>query len=97
MPRRILIFTLIFLFFIPAFAHAREDKIIRLNVIANSDKEEDQGLKLDIMDKVLKDLECLEQVSSSQEAIKYIEENIDDLQASLINRVKEKGLNIQYL
>jgi stage II sporulation protein R len=97
MPRRILIFTLIFLFFIPAFAHAREDKIIRLHVIANSDTDEDQGLKLDIRDQVLKDLECLEQVSSSQEAIKYIEENIDDLQASLINRVKEKGFEYPIL
>ena len=55
-----------------------KDKLIRFHVIANSDADEDQNLKLKVRDKVVEALsEKLSNVSSLEEAEKVLEENID--------------------
>ena len=54
-----------------------KDKLIRFHVIANSDTDEDQNLKLKVRDKVVEALsEKLSNVSS-EEAENVLEENID--------------------
>ena len=55
-----------------------KDKLIRFHVIANSDTDEDQNLKLKGRDKVVEALsEKLSNVSSLEEAENVLEENID--------------------
>lgn len=54
------------------------DKLIRFHVIANSDTDEDQNLKLKVRDKVVEALsERLGNVNSLEEAENILEENID--------------------
>ena len=55
-----------------------KDKLIRFHVIANSDTEEDQNLKLKVRDKVVEALtEKLSGVESLEEAEEILEDNID--------------------
>ena len=55
-----------------------KDKLIRFHVIANSDSDEDQNLKLKVRDKVVEALsEKLSNVNSLEEAENVLEENID--------------------
>ncbi|CAM2079120.1 stage II sporulation protein R [Clostridium cuniculi] len=55
-----------------------KDKLIRFHVIANSDTDEDQNLKLKVRDKVVEALsEKLSNVNSLEEAENVLEENID--------------------
>ncbi|NLT95491.1 MAG: stage II sporulation protein R [Clostridia bacterium] len=76
------------------------NNLVRLHVIANSDKEEDQVLKLIIRDEVLKELRPLQQINSPQKAQKYIWENIIILEERLNRKIKEMGfsysVNIQF-
>ena len=74
---RLLLFLAVFfaavLFFSQAAAAGRiEDKVLRLHVIANSDSEEDQALKLKVRDQILATLKPLLENAedrSSSEAI----------------------------
>ncbi len=55
-----------------------QDKLIRFHVIANSDTDEDQNLKLKVRDKVVEALsEKLSNVNSLEEAENILKENID--------------------
>ena len=55
-----------------------QDKLIRFHVIANSDTDEDQNLKLKVRDKVVEALsEKLSNVNSLEKAENILEENID--------------------
>ena len=55
-----------------------QDKLIRFHVIANSDTDEDQNLKLKVRDKVVEVLsEKLSNVNSLEEAENVLKENID--------------------
>ena len=55
-----------------------QDKLIRFHVIANSDTDEDQNLKLKVRDKVVEALsEKLSNVNSLEEAENVLKENID--------------------
>lgn len=55
-----------------------KDKLIRFHVIANSDTEEDQNLKLKVRDKVVEALSLkLKGVTTLAEAENILEENID--------------------
>ena len=63
---------------IDACIYDYKDKLIRFHVIANSDTDEDQSLKLKVRDKVVEALsEKLSNVSSLEEAENVLEENID--------------------
>ena len=55
-----------------------KDKLIRFHVIANSDTDEDQNLKLKVRDRVVEELSGkLSNVTSLEEAENILEQNID--------------------
>lgn len=93
MKRRILILVLILILYIPSMALAVDDNLIRLHVLANSDKIEDQEFKLLIRDEVLAELEPLANIMYKEEAIEYIEGNLESLQSLLEKRINENGFN----
>lgn len=54
--------------------------VLRLHIIANSDSEEDQSLKLKVRDEILKESDCLfENAGNLESAIVCAEENIGKL------------------
>ena len=58
------------------------DSVIRLHVLANSDSDADQALKLKVRDDVLAQTEVLlEWVTSREDARRILEENLDALEA----------------
>ena len=58
------------------------DSVIRLHVLANSDSDADQALKLKVRDDVLAQTEVLlEGVTSREDARRILEENLDALEA----------------
>lgn len=64
--------------------------VIRLHVVANSDSEEDQSVKLKLRDAVTAFLqEELKEATSKEQAEKYLSENLDRIEA-LANRVLAK-------
>ena len=68
------------------------DKVLRLHVIANSDSEEDQSLKLLVRDALLEKTNILlSNVKSRDEAKTLIEENLAELQKIAKSTVKENG------
>lgn len=67
------------------------DKLIRLHVIANSNSDADQALKLKVRDEVLKSVEALTRnCSSKEEARKVTEENLPTFE-DIANRVCEEN------
>lgn len=71
-----------------------KDEIIRFHVIANSDSEKDQKLKLEIRDEVIKYLEPkLSQSKSINESRKIIKQNDKKIKEIAKNVVKDKGYN----
>ncbi len=57
---------------------ALSDKLIRLHVVANSDSEADQALKLKVRDRILEDVgSLLGGVTERDKAVKLIDENLD--------------------
>lgn len=69
--------------------------IIRLHVIANSDSEEDQNLKLKVRDEIIKEVESLEQSENIEDSRLYLEEHLKDME-NVANRViKENGKEYQ--
>lgn len=68
------------------------DKLIRLHVLANSDGEADQELKLYVRDRVLLTLDhLLEECETQEAAQQVIEENLDVLTASADQAVSAWG------
>lgn len=68
------------------------DKVLRLHVIANSDSEEDQMLKLFVRDAILEKTNVLlSQTTSREDARLIIEENLTELQKIAKLTVKENG------
>lgn len=68
------------------------DKVLRLHVLANSDSDEDQALKLEVRDSIL--LLCEERLSdceSIEEAEERLSEMKDELLAAASETVSEKG------
>jgi len=73
-------------------AHALSDKVLRLHVLANSDSEADQALKLHVRDAVLAELETLIGGASDRGAAEeIIGTNLDSLQEIAQNVVWEAG------
>ncbi len=66
------------------------DATVRLHVLANSDSEQDQSLKLNVRDELLKSVNEYS-VSSKEEAIAKIEENKDNLIKIAEDVVKNEG------
>ena len=58
------------------------ENTVRLHVIANSDSEHDQSVKLFVRDRVLSELQILlAETATTEEAVAVIEENLDHLRA----------------
>ena len=95
-------FILIILFlcytFICAFSYAAsvssdiQDSVFRLHILANSDSEEDQNLKLLVRDNVLSYMkEISSDVSSKDEIISIMEENLDEFKDIATNTIRNSG------
>lgn len=58
------------------------DDLIRLHVVANSDSQEDQEIKLQVRDAVTAYLQpAMEKVTDTQQAKSYLEENLTQIEA----------------
>jgi hypothetical protein len=67
------------------------EKLIRLHVVANSDSEADQALKLKVRDGILKEVgRLLEGVTDRGEAVRLIEENLDTVTAGRGTRAPKR-------
>lgn len=76
-----------------ADAHALRRELLRLHVVANSDSQSDQAVKLRVRDAVLESLEAgLEQVTDPQQAISYVREQIPKLTARCNQVLAQAGL-----
>lgn len=68
------------------------DSVVRLHVLANSDSEEDQALKLKVRDAVLKaSAGIINGCSEISEAEKCISDNIDVIRNTALDCVRENG------
>lgn len=68
------------------------DQIIRLHVLANSDSDEDQKLKLELKEEIISKMSHqLSQAATSDEIRTYITENRDELQRFSEDFIKQKG------
>lgn len=88
-----LVFTLVFTF-LPFEKECRaiSDKVLRIHILANSDSEYDQNLKLMVRDEILKFTEDLyKDVSSKEDAISLTQENLDKIITVAENTLKAKG------
>ena len=98
--KRCLVLIVLFLFytFICAFSYASSvssdisDSVFRLHIIANSDSEEDQNLKLVVRDNVLAYMkEIATDISSKEEAISVITSHLDDFKAIASETISNAG------
>lgn len=70
------------------------NKVFRLHIIANSDSEEDQSLKLKVRDRILKDFSNgSSEAKNMQEAEVLAKDNIERLQTSAQDEVYKNGYN----
>lgn len=81
------IFVLVWFGTVLADRQLLSEDIIRLHVVANSDSEEDQQLKLQVRDAIIEELQSvMENLPSAEEAKTYIEKHMENLQ-KLANKV----------
>lgn len=68
------------------------DSVVRLHVLANSDSEEDQALKLKVRDSVLAvSADLLSECTSRADAIEKINENIEAIELAATQTVMSEG------
>ncbi len=88
-----LILTVLFSF--TGFAEQCEDipnRVLRLHVLANSDSEEDQALKLKVRDKILSaGAGMLDTAESREEAESIVAQSLPELQAAAEEEIKNQG------
>lgn len=99
--KKIIVYVLIvlFLFLILSSCSLQEnicdkvsDKVIRFHVIANSDSEEDQALKLRVRDEVLDEIGPKLAVSKSKgESQDIINKNLDNIRAAARDEISKSG------
>lgn len=68
------------------------DTTVRLHVIANSDSEDDQNLKLKVRDKIVARMSTYN-AKSKEEALSYIENDMDNLKKIAEECIKNEGFN----
>ena len=72
------------------------EELIRLHVVANSDSEEDQAIKLQVRDAVTESLRgAMEQVADVKEAKAYLQENLSKIQTVANEALKKAGCDYQ--
>ncbi len=100
--RKFLILIILFFCytFICAFSYASSvsediaDSVFRLHIVANSDSEADQNLKLLVRDNILNYMkEIASDVSSKEEAICIINSHLEDFKNIAINTITNAGYN----
>lgn len=70
------------------------EELIRLHVVANSDSEEDQAIKLQVRDAVVESLQsAMEDMADIGEARAYLEENLPKIQAVANQVLTSAGVN----
>lgn len=70
------------------------DKTLRLHVIANSDSEEDQWLKLQVRDRILELMSAtFNEAQNREEAVKLVEDHYDELLCCAKNEIADKGFD----
>lgn len=68
------------------------DEVLRIHILADSDSESDQSLKLKVRDKILEYTDGLySQVSSKEEAIEITNTHIDEIVTAAEATLKENG------
>lgn len=68
------------------------DKVVRLHILANSDSEEDQALKLQVRDRVLERATALlEQSADRGEAQQLLQENLSELEEIAAAEIAANG------
>lgn len=68
------------------------DNLIRLHVVANSDSETDQKLKLQVRDAVVEKLQVsMQNIPTVEEAKAYLEENLPQLEKFVNDVIRELG------
>lgn len=71
---------------------ALNENLIRLHVVANSDSEEDQTLKLKVRDAVVDRLqETMQNLPDVEDAKAYLEEHLPELEAFVNQLIRELG------
>lgn len=97
--KRISIILILFILytFICAFSYANTvssdiaDSVFRLHILANSDSEEDQALKLKVRDNVLAYMkEISSDISSKEDAITLMEENLDTFEGIALETIHDE-------
>ena len=100
--KRISIILILFILytFICAFSYASSvsqdlaNNVFRLHIIANSDSEEDQTLKLHVRDAILSYMKSISNnISSKEEAISLIIEHLEDFKEIAVNTIHEYGFD----
>ena len=70
------------------------EKVVRLHVIANSDSDGDQALKLQVRDRVLERAEALlRQCESRQDAEKLLESRLFELRRIALEEIRDNGFD----
>ena len=65
--------------------------IIRLHVIANSDSEEDQELKLKVRDEIIKKTKSLQESQSIEDSREYLQTHLNDMEETANKVIDENG------
>lgn len=91
----LLIFLYIFLLsfnYTQAVSSDLSDSVLRLHIIANSDSEADQKLKLQVRDNIIKYMNSLTADSNSKtDVISIVSNNLDSFKKIALNTIKENG------
>lgn len=73
-----------------------QDNIFRLHILANSDSEEDQALKLAVRDSVIDYMEEINSGSKTkEETIKVVNENLKKIKEIAENKIRELGFDYE--
>lgn len=80
--------------YVDAVSNNIADSVFRLHIIANSDSEEDQNLKLKIRDELLSYMNSISENSiNKEETIKIAEEHIQEFKHIAEKVIRENGFN----
>lgn len=95
----ILLFLIYFIFYSFSYSYSvsqeLQENLFRLHIIANSDSEEDQNLKLYVRDKVIEYLHKFT-FSSKEDLISYLQNNISSLENIVQQAIHEKGYSYPF-
>ena len=75
---------------------ALEENLVRLHVVANSDSQEDQNLKLQVRDAIVEQLNgVMEELDSAQEAKEFLAEHLGELEDTANRVLQQAGSHLK--